>query len=170
MIDQKADSLAIGDPPPAVPEIKSEGPVEYTCPMHPEVRQLAPGSCPKCGMALEPAVTAPVAQEIEYTCPMHPQIVRSEPGACPICGMALERREMARDEINPELVDMTHRFWISLDYPFLRCWSWFRRSFQAIPSSACLGRVFCSGLSLRSLRPWCSGAAGPSFSAVGCRS
>jgi len=29
--------------------------VEYTCPMHPEVRQLGPGSCPKCGMALEPA-------------------------------------------------------------------------------------------------------------------
>src|ERR1700752_2504582 len=28
--------------------------VEYTCPMHPEVRQLGPGSCPKCGMALEP--------------------------------------------------------------------------------------------------------------------
>ncbi len=27
---------------------------EYTCPMHPEVRQLGPGSCPKCGMALEP--------------------------------------------------------------------------------------------------------------------
>src|SRR5579862_9311197 len=29
--------------------------VEYTCPMHPEVRQIGPGSCPKCGMALEPA-------------------------------------------------------------------------------------------------------------------
>src|SRR5260370_22273688 len=29
--------------------------VEYTCPMHPEVRQMGPGSCPKCGMALEPA-------------------------------------------------------------------------------------------------------------------
>jgi len=29
--------------------------VEYTCPMHPEVRQIGPGVCPKCGMALEPA-------------------------------------------------------------------------------------------------------------------
>src|ERR1700686_4148381 len=29
--------------------------VEYPCPMHPEVRQIGPGSCPKCGMALEPA-------------------------------------------------------------------------------------------------------------------
>src|SRR5205814_8974251 len=31
------------------------GSIEYTCPMHPEVRQLGPGSCPICGMALEPA-------------------------------------------------------------------------------------------------------------------
>ena len=30
--------------------------VEYTCPMHPEVRQIGPGTCPKCGMALEPTV------------------------------------------------------------------------------------------------------------------
>ncbi|MEJ7687891.1 MAG: copper-translocating P-type ATPase [Variovorax sp.] len=30
--------------------------VEYTCPMHPEVRQIGPGSCPICGMALEPVV------------------------------------------------------------------------------------------------------------------
>ena len=30
--------------------------VEYTCPMHPEVRQIGPGSCPMCGMALEPVV------------------------------------------------------------------------------------------------------------------
>jgi Cu+-exporting ATPase len=50
----------------------------------------------------------------DYTCPMHPQIVRSEPGACPICGMALEPREVTGSEINPELTDMTRRFWISL--------------------------------------------------------
>src|SRR4051794_31848224 len=30
------------------------GDVEYTCPMHPEIVQKGPGSCPKCGMALEP--------------------------------------------------------------------------------------------------------------------
>ncbi|MCM2353127.1 MAG: heavy metal translocating P-type ATPase [Pseudobdellovibrio sp.] len=36
--------------------------VEYTCPMHPEVRQMGPGSCPKCGMALEP-VTISLDQE-----------------------------------------------------------------------------------------------------------
>src|SRR5213082_1574057 len=44
---------------------------KYTCPMHPEIVQIGPGSCPKCGMALVPMVpTAPV--ETEYTCPMHP--------------------------------------------------------------------------------------------------
>jgi Cu+-exporting ATPase len=48
----------------------------YTCPMHPEVRQIGPGSCPKCGMALEPEMIS------------------------------------AEDEENPELTDMTRRFWI----------------------------------------------------------
>src|SRR6266851_3681135 len=87
----------------------------YTCPMHPEVRQEVPGSCPKCGMALEPlAPTAPIVARAEYTCPMHPQIVRSEPGACPICGMALEPRTIsAEEEENPELRNMTRRFWVS---------------------------------------------------------
>src|ERR1017187_10269129 len=47
-----------GDPekylhPDAQPEATHA--VEYTCPMHTEVRQMGPGSCPKCGMALEPA-------------------------------------------------------------------------------------------------------------------
>lgn len=57
---------------------------------------------------------APVVQAAEYTCPMHPQIVRSGPGACPICGMALEPREAAAGDSNPELENMTRRFWISL--------------------------------------------------------
>jgi P-type Cu+ transporter len=51
----------------------------------------------------------------EYTCPMHPEIVRSEPGSCPICGMALEPRTISlKEEKNPELVDMTWRFWVSV--------------------------------------------------------
>jgi Cu+-exporting ATPase len=45
---------------------------------------------------------------------MHPEIVRDEPGNCPICGMALEPREIsAVEEENPELRDMTRRFWVS---------------------------------------------------------
>jgi P-type Cu+ transporter len=48
-----------------------------------------------------------------YTCPMHPQIRQVGPGSCPICGMALEPLAPA-DETgpNPELLDMTRRFWI----------------------------------------------------------
>lgn len=88
--------------------------IEYVCPMDPEVRKLGPGICPKCGMALEPATVVASATRTEYTCPMHPQIVRSEPGNCPICGMALEPREITAEEANPELADMTRRFWISV--------------------------------------------------------
>jgi Cu+-exporting ATPase len=43
---------------------------------------------------------------------MHPEIVRDRSGNCPICGMALEPAEISSDEPNPELVDMTRRFWI----------------------------------------------------------
>jgi Cu+-exporting ATPase len=50
----------------------------YTCPMHPEIRQVGPGNCPKCGMALEPVLAT------------------------------------AGDQPNPELIDMTRRFWIGL--------------------------------------------------------
>ena len=50
-----------------------------------------------------------------YTCPMHPEIVRDGPGSCPICGMALEPRTVSlEDTSNPELDDMTRRFWISV--------------------------------------------------------
>jgi Cu+-exporting ATPase len=86
---------------------------EYTCPMDPEVRQIGPGPCPKCGMALEPVLAAP-ATRTEWTCPMHPEIVRDQPGACPICGMALEPRLVTLAEANPELDDMTRRFRASL--------------------------------------------------------
>jgi len=87
----------------------------YVCPMDPEVRESKPGACPKCGMALERAAPAAPSVKTEYVCPMHPGIVRSEPGACPICGMALEPRTVTlEEEANPELVDMTRRFWVGL--------------------------------------------------------
>jgi P-type Cu+ transporter len=87
--------------------------IEYTCPMDPEVRRLGPGTCPKCGMALEPASVQQPVKRVEYTCPMHPEIVRDQPGSCPICGMALEPREVTVTEDNPELIDMKRRFWVS---------------------------------------------------------
>ena len=88
---------------------------EYPCPMHPQIVRDKPGNCPICGMTLEPRSIAPPATMIEYTCPMHPEIVRDKPGNCPICGMALELRTVTlEDEENPELVDMTRRFWIGV--------------------------------------------------------
>jgi len=87
--------------------------VEYICPMDPEVRQMGPGACPKCGMALEPDVPL-AASKTTWTCPMHPEIVRDGPGFCPICGMALEPRTVATEDDNPELRDMTRRFWWSV--------------------------------------------------------
>jgi P-type Cu+ transporter len=51
----------------------------------------------------------------EYFCPMDPEVVSDNPGACPKCGMALEPRMVTLDEgENPELTDMTRRFWICL--------------------------------------------------------
>jgi Cu+-exporting ATPase len=58
---------------------------------------------------------AAVPEGTIYTCPMHPEIRQVGPGTCPICGMALEP-DLATAEAgpNPELVDMTRRFWIGL--------------------------------------------------------
>jgi P-type Cu+ transporter len=69
----------------------------------------------------DPSVTRPAmgalaepAQGTIWTCPMHPEIRRDGPGSCPICGMALEPAEPTLEEgPNPELIDMTRRFWIS---------------------------------------------------------
>lgn len=85
----------------------------YTCPMHPEIEQKGPGSCPKCGMALELKGIPLVASKTEYTCPMHPEVVQDEPGNCPKCGMALESRTVVAEEKNEELIDMNRRFWVS---------------------------------------------------------
>jgi Cu+-exporting ATPase len=96
------------------PPAKTEPQQQYVCPMHPEVKQMGPGNCPKCGMALEPATATAPAKRTEYTCPMHPEIVRDAPGSCPICGMALEPREVTDEGTNPELANMTRRLWISV--------------------------------------------------------
>ena len=66
-------------------------------------------------IAIGPRKQTTSGRSVEYTCPMHPEIVRNGPGSCPICGMALEPRTVTLDdEENPELVDMTRRFWVSV--------------------------------------------------------
>ena len=60
-----------------------------------------------------PASAEPLAMSVgSYTCPMHPDVVQEGPGSCPACGMALEPSMVSLEEPpNPELVDMTRRFW-----------------------------------------------------------
>lgn len=56
---------------------------------------------------------SPVTSATSYTCPMHPEVVSDRPGACPKCGMALEPLTVAAEDApNPELADMTRRFWV----------------------------------------------------------
>jgi Cu+-exporting ATPase len=105
----------VGGAASTAPSLTAPAGTEFTCPMHPEVREDHPAACPLCGMALEP-VGGPVPQtRIEYTCPMHPEVVSDQPGSCPKCGMALEPRTVTAEEgPNPELVEMNRRFWIGL--------------------------------------------------------
>ena len=98
-----------GGGPGAAADPPSAGPGPYICPMCPEVSEQEPVPCPRCGMALEPAVPQ---RRVEYTCPMHPEVVRDAPGPCPKCGMALEPRTLPpADEVDPELAAMSRRFW-----------------------------------------------------------
>ncbi|PNU20503.1 copper-transporting ATPase [Geothermobacter hydrogeniphilus] len=99
-----------GSKPETAPSPEAEKGVTYTCPMHPEIEQLGPGSCPRCGMALEPLSPLPLTRT-EYRCPMHPEVAQDTPGSCPRCGMALEYTVTTlEEEDNPEYDDMRRRF------------------------------------------------------------
>ncbi len=80
------------------------------------VESNKPGTCPKCGMALEPARPAAPRQTVIYTCPMHSEIEQTGPGTCPKCGMELEPKTVVpgMDEGDSELRNMTQRFWVAL--------------------------------------------------------
>jgi P-type Cu+ transporter len=103
-------------------KVRAEAPApkgtKYTCPMDPEIVQDKPGACPICGMALEPLVPFLTVTKTEWTCPMHPEVISDSPGDCPKCGMALEAKIVSGEEENPELIDMTRRFWFSLVLSF----------------------------------------------------
>jgi Cu+-exporting ATPase len=106
---------SVAKPPSTVRSEPSAGGVIYTCPMHPEIRQDHFGSCPKCGMGLEPVGGAAPATTLQYTCPMHPEVINDHPGTCPKCGMALEPKTVTAEEgPNPEYIDMRRRFWVGV--------------------------------------------------------
>ncbi len=89
----------------------------YFCPMCDGVVSDKPGSCPKCGMALERNPLVKKAAPTVYTCPMHPEVRQDHLGSCPICGMALEpvvASHAPDEDDNAELRDMTRRFWIAV--------------------------------------------------------
>ena len=57
----------------------------------------------------------PAGGTVEYICPMDPEVLETKPGACPICGMALEPKIVTAEDVgNPELEDMSRRFWTCL--------------------------------------------------------
>ena len=89
---------------------------KYTCPMHQEVQSDKPGSCPKCGMALESARPSAQKQTVISICPMHPEIEQEGPGSCPKCGMDLEPKiaQAKSEEDDSELRNMTGTFWVGL--------------------------------------------------------
>ena len=63
----------------------------------------------------EPVATALTATKTEWTCPMDTEVISDKPGSCPKCGMALEPRTISlQEEENPELIDMTRRFKVSI--------------------------------------------------------
>ncbi len=116
-------SLSSGEPQPVlIPSIDLEFAVDqddragkYYCPMCAGIESTLPGSCEKCGMALESAALESTTKAV-FTCPMHPQVEQDGAGACPICGMDLEPKYVAtsRDEDNSELANMMFRLWASL--------------------------------------------------------
>src|SRR5438067_5137506 len=90
---------------------------KYFCPMCDGVESDTPGSCPKCGMALERNSLVREPHKIIYTCPMHPQIEQDLPGNCPICGMTLAPRScgvgVGDEEERREVDSLSRKFWIA---------------------------------------------------------
>jgi FtsP/CotA-like multicopper oxidase with cupredoxin domain len=82
---------------------QGEGPVVYSCPMHPEVISDQPGRCPECGMKLLATATAST-----YACPMHPQVTSDQPGRCPECGMKLLVTALTTQPAGREAAAMPH--------------------------------------------------------------
>lgn len=101
------------DPERAAGSHEHGGRTYYFCSKHCAAKFKAD---PDKYLALAPVKPAPRPEDMQatYTCPMHPEVIQQGPGDCPKCGMALEPVEVTEEEANPELADMTRRFWISI--------------------------------------------------------
>ena len=99
--------------PPATPQ--PTGFVPRSQMTLPTMSPLAATAALPATAAAAPRTCPPGTGATVYICPMDPEVREDAPGACPICGMALELETVAvAAGPNPELVDMTRRFWISL--------------------------------------------------------
>jgi Cu+-exporting ATPase len=110
------------DPSTAKVSTTHEGKTYYFCCPHclqkfqadPQ-RYLSAAPARHEAMVAAPVQTPAPGTKTEYFCPMDPEVVSDRPGACPKCGMALEPRTLSLEEgPNPELEDMTRRFWLSV--------------------------------------------------------
>ncbi|HET9712861.1 MAG TPA: heavy metal translocating P-type ATPase, partial [Pyrinomonadaceae bacterium] len=110
------------DPERAAGSFEYQGKTYYFCSTHclhrfrenPESFLNKPTAVTPISIARAPKPTTTTPGQ-KYTCPMHPEIIRDQPGSCPICGMALEPLVVTLDEEeNPELRDMSRRFWIAV--------------------------------------------------------
>ena len=100
------------DPSAAAGQSEYEGKTFYFCSRHCLEKFRADPELYLSGKQ-QPATEQSTATKGKYTCPMHPEIVQDGPGTCPKCGMALEPMQPMADEgPDPELTDMTRRFWI----------------------------------------------------------
>ena len=127
---------------------------------------------PERYLADKPAATTPPAKPgAIYTCPMHPEVRQVGPGACPICGMALEPEDAtAETGPNPELADMTRRFWIAvaLAVPVVLLENGMHLLGPPLQRAGSAGTQCLAAAAARHAR-WCSGPAGRSSSAAGRR-
>ena len=119
----------------------------------------------------------PPGAEVVWVCPMDPEVREKKPVPCPICGMALEPLVVggmpsAEEPPNPELLNMSRRFWIGA--PPRRRGARPRHGRHGCRERRSRHRLGFRAFAPPAARPlrarWCSGAAGPSSSAPGCRS
>ncbi len=115
--------LRASSPEPRAPS--NEQPAPSPEPRAPSHEQRAPSPEPRApsheprAPSHEPRAPSHEQRASKWTCPMDPDVIRDGPGACPKCGMALEPilddvLAPDADAPNPELVDMTRRFWIAV--------------------------------------------------------